>query len=183
MRSRIFLCLSLFCLSNYVLGTTDLIFLRAEVSHNPDDGVAPPTTDDMLNKAHQQALKNYAPDSLQQVSNWQDYVHYCHPIYRGSSQCYEAGVSARASFIPKEKFNDDWQARVRGSSKAYENIGGKCSPKDWSDARHEAEKDAVFACNGPIINEPMNVERKSSQFLDTYYQECTYTATFKCSKN
>lgn len=167
--------------SGYVLGgAVELFYLRAYVEHSPNDGVEPPTKAELIEKAHRTALSKYPdPQALFQVSPWTDVVS-CEPVFRGSPRCYQGTVFSKATFVRKDEINAPRQVRVSGKSMAYDSPEGKCIERDWANARMKAEHEAEFACNDAIIKTPINVEQRSEQHLDTWYDQSTYVATFNC---
>lgn len=182
MRASFLVFLALMNMANHVLSTTDLFFLSASLHHGPDDGIPPLTAAELVERAHEKALASYQGEgAIQQVSRWNDVVR-CTPVYRGSPLCYEATIYSRASFVQKEYVADDWQVRVNGTSLAHQTRTGKCTQQNWNEAQQNALKEAEFACHGDVVNKPSKVTQTAERFLDTWYDECTYTATFSCQR-
>lgn len=139
-------------------------------------GIIPPPISELIEQARQTALQKLGDkDNYIQVSQWVENAK-CEPVYEGSANCIKGSAYLKASFIPKNEFDNDWYVRTSGGcyTSPYHDYTGE--------ARDEALADARFACNGQTVSPPMDVREWPPLYRfdgDNYY---AYEATFKCIK-
>lgn len=146
--------------------------LSAELEKLTGQSYGPCSTPDHL--LIEDARKKVSQTDFIPTSHWKDNIFNNIGSW---GQCTSKEATSYAYFIHKSKFDEDWEARVIGSSFCK----GFCLEKDKEIAKKEsflnAQKEAIFACAGEIDLRPLEI-----QVNIRYITKYITNAVFQCRK-